>query len=209
MGTGAEVVDLAAILRRRAPAPPGTVVRRSGVVAPLVLLVVLSGAALWMFGELMEGRLDMARGKAALAVMAAPFLVLWWLWQTLRAVTWRLRGRFAWALSDAEVLFIDPWGDKVGPLPLALLTSLTYDFDPAVGPGVTVSLGYMIMRDGERVPYKIALPSLNGPDLLMSFTSPSDGRQFFEAVRERLMRVNPDAQIYPALSQPRLGNGLR
>lgn len=207
---GDAAVDLGAILRRRAVAPAGTTVRRSGFVAPLVLLVALVGATLWLFGALMEGRLDTGQGKSALALVAAPFLVLWWCWQSLRAVVWRARGRFAWALSDAELLFVDPWGQQVGPLPLAAITALTYDLDPSGRPGFVATIEYGAHPGGRSGGERVSFPSLEGLDLLQSFTRPSDGRAFFEAVCERLMRVNPSARIYPALSQPqRPQNGFR
>lgn len=175
------------IAGNRAPSA-SEIVRRPGVVAPLVTAIVLSGVGALIAVSLADGSWSPRRGKDMLGLVAFPFLVLWALWIAFASFRRRRRGHASYAVSATELLYVEESGEE-HLFPLAVIQAIELDKEGM--PTLTMHGDVA----GEPVKLYFSMAALSGDSVTRLLTRPASGKRFVADVSPRLLAVNPSATI--------------
>lgn len=190
------MTDLHAVLRRKTSAPADVQIWRPSILRPALPCVFSFALLIVIWSHLANG--PEASGKALLSGLAAPVLVLYCLWQTLRAAWLWISGSFSWALSDTHLLFVDPSGNPHEPIVLSTITKLEH----TLGMGGSVLRietdtggNGRLFRASPATQKSLSLPGFHYDSIADSVCQPVRQAALFDALAARLTRVAPHAII--------------
>ncbi len=186
-------MDLLAIIADKEPAPAGVAVRRCKVLPSIVITLALLAVCAWSYDYALNGQTRRLTGKGVLGLIAFPFIVVWWGWNSVRAVRFRSRGQFGWAVSDTHFAYVPPGGGGLGQLSLAAISGVSMTKVPDAGKIVELHLSGSM--NGEPMTIRVPLVDLGEAKLGLLALRPSNGKVLFEALSKRLAKANPQAKI--------------
>jgi len=187
-------MDLLGMIAGTVPTADGVEVRRCRIWITAVVAVVMLLVGLWLFEYMTSGHMHRVRAKAVIAVVAWPFMVAWWFWNTYRAFRFRKQGQFAWALSDEHFLFVPPGGVGIGQLRLADIASIQLLNVPRVGKLLELKLN--ITQDGKPATLVMELRAMADEEMGLQAIRPSSSKALFKALAARLRAKNYPAKIH-------------
>jgi hypothetical protein len=186
-------MDLLAVIANKEPAPAGVTVRRCSVVLPLVITLALAFVCWWCWDYAFSGEMRRLTGKGAIGLVAFPFIVGWWIWNSIRAFRFRNKGQFGWALSDTHFAYVPPGGGGLGQIALSAIASVEMVRVPDAGK--IVEIGISGSMNGKPVTLKMPLVDLGEAKIGLLAMRPSNGKDLFEELQKKLAAANPKAKV--------------